>query len=44
MIGEVSREVSENRAHEVIMKMFDFRIGANNVIDSRRVFTLIVVS
>lgn len=44
MIGKVSSKVSDNRAHEVIMEMFGFRIGAYYVVHSRRVFVLVVVS
>jgi hypothetical protein len=44
MIWEVASEVSDDRADEVVMEMFGFGIGAYYVVDSRRVFVLIVVS
>lgn len=44
MVGEVASEVSDDRTDKVIMEMFGFRIGAYNVVDSRRVLVLVVVS
>ena len=43
MVGEVSRKVPDDRADEVIMQVFGFRIKAYDMIDSRRVFVLVVV-
>jgi len=44
MVGEVSSQIPEDRAHEVIVEMFNFGIGAYYIVDSRRVFVLVVVS
>lgn len=43
MIGQVSRKVPNDRADEIIVKMFCLWIGAYYMIDTRRVFTLVEV-
>lgn len=41
MVGEVSCEVPDKCADEIIMEVFSFRIGANDVVDSRRELVLV---
>lgn len=41
MIGEVPRQVPDNSAYEVIMKMLGLWVGAYYMIDARREFTLV---
>lgn len=41
VVGEISCQVSNDCAYEVIVKMFGFRVGAYYMINTRRVFALV---